>query len=393
MISDKYGIPSLARRNLELATSATLRASLLHRRSLHPDAVLDRWYEVREQVSASVYGAYRALVEDPKLVEYFLSSTPVEELGRLKIGPRPARRAAEADTGLRYLRAIPWVFGWTQSRQLVPGWFGVGTGIDSARHAGQDDTLQEMIADWHFFPTFVSNVEMALAKNDLVLARRYVEQLAPPMSAGCSTGSSTSTSAASRRCCGCWALNGCSTSTLCCATRSRCGTATFEHSTSCRSNCWTAPDNRTTPTSTRPCCWRSTGSQAGCATRAERRFAEPRRGGLPSGTSRRAGSPVQAIPGPDQYGVRMDRNLPPIVQAVWDAVDLESPPDRRLSSVRAARSYLDVAEFVALSQLLSRDIQTKQSQLELVDGDSREAAEERCRILQERLEEADGHSR
>lgn len=179
VISDKYGIPALGRRNLELVTSATIRASLLHRESRHPEAVLERWYSVMETVSDAAHEAYRRLVEDRRLVQYFLASTPTEVLGELKIGSRPARRATEADAGLGDLRAIPWVFGWTQSRQIVPGWFGFGTGIAAARADGHDNALRQMFDEWHFFPTFVSNVEMALAKTDLVIARRYVERLVP----------------------------------------------------------------------------------------------------------------------------------------------------------------------------------------------------------------------
>jgi phosphoenolpyruvate carboxylase len=180
VISDKYGTPALARRNLELAMSATLRASLVHRKSRHDAPTLQRWYGVMDTVSTAAYDAYRNLVDGPDLVAYFLSATPIDVMSRLNIGSRPARRTTESDAALGDLRAIPWVFGWTQSRQIVPGWFGVGAGLASARAAGHDDALREMLAEWHFFPTFVSNVEMALAKTDMGIARRYVERLVDP---------------------------------------------------------------------------------------------------------------------------------------------------------------------------------------------------------------------
>ncbi|GAA4862686.1 phosphoenolpyruvate carboxylase [Actinomycetospora straminea] len=180
VISDKYSLPALAKDNLEIMLSAVLDATLLHQTSRVEAATLKRWDEAMDVVSDAAQAAYDRLVSHEGLPDFFTQATPVDELSMLNVGSRPGKRpGAGGKASLDDLRAIPWVFGWTQTRMIVPGWFGLGSGLKAAHDAGYSDVLDEM-RDWAFFANLLSNVEMTLAKTDMRIAGFYVAELVDP---------------------------------------------------------------------------------------------------------------------------------------------------------------------------------------------------------------------
>jgi phosphoenolpyruvate carboxylase len=171
VLSAKYSVPEIAYRELELTTSAVL-TSLLDRPEPLRAAKLASFEEVMAIMADRSSRAYRELVYgDPDFSAFFHAVTPVSEISRMQLGSRPASRTGSSR--IEDFRAIPWVFAWTQARVVLPAWYGLGTALKAAReHAGLN-LLREMEADWPFFSGLVSNAEMACAKTDLDIARRY----------------------------------------------------------------------------------------------------------------------------------------------------------------------------------------------------------------------------
>jgi phosphoenolpyruvate carboxylase len=169
VLTAKYSVAEIAHRELELAASATLTTGASNGAARHE--VFERVVEDMAEISAS---DYRELVhDDPEFVRFFEAVTPLGEISRLRLGSRPARRGAH--DGIDDLRAIPWVFAWTQSRIVLPAWLGLGTALAGARERHGLELLREMTDEWPFFATLLANAEMALAKADLGIAGRYTQ--------------------------------------------------------------------------------------------------------------------------------------------------------------------------------------------------------------------------
>jgi phosphoenolpyruvate carboxylase len=167
VLSSRYHDPDIAHRHLEQVAYGTLLA--LHQ-ALHPAPIPQPWWDCLERMAAVGYAAYRALVyDDPDFLAFWQAATPINDIGALKLGSRPAYRSQTRSVA--DLRAIPWVFSWMQSRCVLPGWYGLGAALESA--AGSGALLREMYQGWPFFQTLIDNAQQSLTKADLGIAEQY----------------------------------------------------------------------------------------------------------------------------------------------------------------------------------------------------------------------------
>lgn len=167
----KYLLSDIAERNLEITTSGVLRATLDATRA--GDPAIEELEVAFEEVARESLEGYRALVRDPDFVPYYEASTPLAEISLLNIGSRPARRVEKEKKTLEDLRAIPWVFAWTQSRQNVPGWFGAGRALSHLLRTRGVDYARRMRETWPFFASTLEAVSVSLATADMDIAQRY----------------------------------------------------------------------------------------------------------------------------------------------------------------------------------------------------------------------------
>jgi len=171
IINEKYGLRGIALRTLEqvLGSLALATAMPRHRGNDDPE-----WHAMMEVVAEESRKAYRKLIYDtPEFYDYFRLATPIDVIERMRIGSRPASRRSQG--GVHSLRAIPWVFAWTQSRFVLPGWYGLGTGLAKAAEQFEGAAFRNMFAEWYFMRALTADAEMVLAKADLGIAKLYSE--------------------------------------------------------------------------------------------------------------------------------------------------------------------------------------------------------------------------
>ena len=173
MIRFKFGLPDIAQRSMEIYVSAVLEATLQP-----PPAVKGQWRQEMNLLAERALNSYRHQVRDtPDFVPYFRAITPEQELAKLPLGSRPAKR--RADGGVESLRAIPWIFAWTQIRLMLPAWLGSDKALAEALDNGELPLIREMMDSWPFFSTYMDMLEMVLTKTDANVARYYEKKLVP----------------------------------------------------------------------------------------------------------------------------------------------------------------------------------------------------------------------
>jgi phosphoenolpyruvate carboxylase len=181
VIHRKFALRSIALRNLEQMTGAVLKVGMRDRQEADP--IAEAWQQHMARLAELSRAAYRDLVYgEAEFAAYFRAATPIDVIERMRMGSRPASRKANA--GIEGLRAIPWVFSWAQSRHALPGWYGLGSGLEQLAAEQGEDELRRMLAQWPFVATVLDDAEMAMAKADLGIAARYAE-LAGALGARC----------------------------------------------------------------------------------------------------------------------------------------------------------------------------------------------------------------
>jgi len=169
IINEKYGLRGIALRTLEQITGSVALATAM---PTHRGNDMPEWHEMMDVIAAESRRAYRKLVyETPQFYDYFRKATPIDLIERMRIGSRPSSRRSQS--GIDDLRAIPWVFSWSQARFVLPGWYGLGTGIAKAAKQFGDDSFREMFTEWYFIRSLTADAEMVLAKADLGIAKLY----------------------------------------------------------------------------------------------------------------------------------------------------------------------------------------------------------------------------
>ncbi len=171
IINEKYGLRGIALRTLEQMTGSVALATAMprHRGSDRPE-----WHDMMDVIANESRRAYRKLVyEAPNFYQYFRKATPIDLIERMRIGSRPSARRRQS--GIQDLRAIPWVFSWTQARFVLPGWYGIGSGLQKAIAQFGDEAISEMFREWYFHRSLMADTEMVLAKADLSIAELYSE--------------------------------------------------------------------------------------------------------------------------------------------------------------------------------------------------------------------------